>query len=94
MDIGHVGTWDSWREVPLETLRTAALTHTCPLLLVFWLRGIFPARSPPGLNCSKEKKLILYFICSKAKKSARGKKFTSDLTVLLIVADNNWRRER
>lgn len=40
----------------------------------------------------RRKKLILYFICSKAE-SARGKKFTSDLTVLLIVADKNWQRK-
>lgn len=39
----------------------------------------------------RRKKLILYFICSKAE-SARGKKFTSDLTVLLIVADKNWQK--
>lgn len=42
----------------------------------------------------RKKKLILCLICSEAKKSARGKKFTSDLIVLLIVADKTWQRER
>ena len=80
------GGW--WREAPTETLRKVSPTPVCPPFLVSWLLGMFRVHSPPGLSCAKEKKLILCFIYSKAKKSAGGK-FTSEL----MVADKTWQRK-
>ena len=97
LDTGCVGTLGPMQGSAFQDSKdsTPSYIHACPLLLVSWLRGVFLAYSPPGLNHSKEKEnVILSFLCSETRTSARGKKFTSDLTVLLIKADKNWQRER
>lgn len=66
-----------------KTLRTASPHTSMPSLIgILVTEYFFSAFSSWAQLFKREKKKInLYFICSEAKKRARGKKFTSDLTV-------------
>lgn len=65
-----------------KTLRTAFPHTSLPSHIGVLVTGYFSSAFSSWAQLFKrEKKINLYFICSEAKKRARGKKFTSDLTV-------------